>query len=249
MAFNTGTVTILDGNGAPLKYEVVTDGTVVVFASQPFVNGGTVSGTNGLPGNLVQVGGSPLILGATTAAASIPVAIANDQTIITSGTSTLTGSVGVNGVVAPGSAVGTTAPVLAGARAATQSPTAVTDGQAVDVMTDKIGRLINAGFAVPENNLDGFISSTGTGAVTLIAAQGTNVSIYVTDLEISNTSTTPATITLSNAAATQLLVPAGLGREVHLQTPIKIAANTALTFTTSPAVSSILVGAQGFKGA
>lgn len=208
--------------------------------------------------NIDEIGGAALAFGQAVKASSLPVTMASDQgalgtvavsgTIPVSGTLALSGTQTVQGISGSGTNVAGS-PVLVGARAATQSPTAVTDGQAVDIMTDKIGRVINAGFAFPENNLTGFITSTVTAAATIIASPGSAVSIYLTDLEISNTSATAAVLTLSTPNSIQLLAPAGGGREVHLTTPIQLAANTALTFTTTPAVSTILVGAQGFKGA
>lgn len=196
-----------------------------------------VSGTIPVTGSIALTGTSP-VSGTVAVSGTIPV----------SGTVALSGTQAVQGVAGSGTTVAGS-PVLMGARAATASPTAVTDGQAVDIMTDKIGRIINAGYAIPENQLNGFASSTGTTATTLIASPGSAISIFLTDLEVSNSSSIASILTLNDPASIQLLVPAGGGREIHLQTPVKLAANTPLTFTSGTAVSSILVGAQGFKGA
>lgn len=211
--------------------------------------------------NITQMGSAAVALGQAAMVASMPVVIASNQSAVpVSGTVAATQSGTWTGVtitpsgtqtVGGQAASGATAagnPVLLGGRAGTADPAAVADGQIVRELFDKIGRVVNAGFALPENYLDGFISSTATTAATIIASPGTASSIYITDLELSNTSTTQSVITLNNTAATQLVVPANGGREIHLQTPIKIAANTALTFTCVPAVTALLVGAQGYKG-
>lgn len=223
-----------------LRVELPTDGTGVVGLAAGVANVGSVVVSSG---TVVNNGGSVTLVGTSAISGTVAATQSGTWTGVTitpSGTQTVGGQA-ASGATAAGN------PLRTGARAATASPTAVTDGQIIDILTDKIGRIINGGFAIPENNLDGYVTSTATTAATIIASQGTGASIYLTDLELSNTSTTQTVITLNNAAATQLSLPASGGREIHLLTPIKIAANTALTFTMTPAVSSVLAGAQGFK--
>src|SRR6266481_5911146 len=216
-----------------LRVELPTDGTGVVGLGAGTQNIGSVvaSGT-------LSVNGTVPVSGSVSAIQSG----SWTTTIVPSGTQTVGGQA-ASGVAVAGN------PLLLGARAATADPAAVADGQAVRILADKIGRFINAGFALPENNLDGFVTSGTTAAVTLIASPGTALAINVTDLELSNTSTTQTVITLNNTVATQLVIPANGGREIHFQTPIKLAAGNPLTFTMTPAVTSVLAGAQGFKSA
>ena len=155
----------------------------------------------------------------------------------------------VQGIALSGTAV-SGAPVLVGARAATADPTAVANGQAVDIMTDKIGRFINAGFAIPENNIEGSVTSTATAVATIIASPGTGLALSITDLMFSNTGGVDTKVTINNGASFAFAVPGTLsfgGREVHVKTPIKLAANTALTFTMTPA-TTLIANALGFKG-
>ena len=109
--------------------------------------------------------------------------------------------------------------------------------------------VINSGQAVPAGYIEAFQTSTVATAITLLAAQGAGVKIYITDMEISNSSATPSVITLTDSLNTQLVIPATGGREIHNVNPISVAANTALSFTSSPSVTALAVRIQGYTGA
>lgn len=211
-----------------VRVELPTDGTGQVTI--------VPSGTQSV--NLLQLNGTAVVAGHGTAAGALRVELPTDGT----------GVVGAQGLAASGTAVAGN-PVLMGARAATANPTAVANGQAVSLLTDKLGRFINAGFALPETYLDGSITSTATGAATIIASPGTANVINITDLELSNSGTTAVLATFNNTGSTVVLLPPGGGRESHLQTPIKTAAGAAFTFTCAPAPSggTIYASAQGFS--
>lgn len=98
----------------------------------------------------------------------------------------------------------------------------------------------------PANPLRGAASTTGSGATTIIAAQGAGTQIKVTSLQAWNTSATTVTIQLNDSATTVLIVPAGGGTNVEFSTPLIVAANTALTFTPSGAETTVGVNAQGY---
>ena len=86
-------------------------------------------------------------------------------------------------------------------------------------------------------------------STTALAAPGASLSNYVTSAQVGNTSTTQTVITFNDTANTQLIVPAAGGNNPQFNPPLKVAANTALTFTCSPAVSSVLAAVQAYKGA
>jgi len=95
----------------------------------------------------------------------------------------------------------------------------------------------------------------GTAALTdatVKAAPGAGLSIYLTDVVFSNGADTAKTIFFEEGS-TKVLGPwdlpatLGTGMRVHLNTPKKITANTALTVTTSSATQHT-VDVTGFVG-
>lgn len=108
--------------------------------------------------------------------------------------------------------------------------------------------------AAPGTMLRGHASSTGTGATTVIAAQGSGVKIYVTGIQIGRTDagTAALTVTLNDTATSVFVVPDagnGGGSNVVFDVPLVVAANTALTFTSGTGVTTLHVNAQGYTGA
>lgn len=213
--------------------------------------------------NLGQVAGATVATGHGTAAGAVrvelptdgtgQVSIAAGATVAATGTVTALSGTAANflantgGLAAQGAAVSGN-PIRNGARGSTADPTAVTDGQVVDILTDSIGRIINRPYALEQNTLRGFITSTATTAATLLASPGGALFNYITSLELGNTSTTQAVITLNDSASTQLIVPASGGNNVKFDPPIKTTTTaTATTFTTTPAVTTILAAVQGYK--
>jgi hypothetical protein len=114
------------------------------------------------------------------------------------------------------------------------------------------GKLITLPFANKENMLRGSASQTGTSATTLIAAQGSGVKIYVTGVQCKNSGSTTTIVTLNDTettgSGTVLIVPNSGGDNEVYQTPLAVAANTALTFTPGAASSTIYCNAQGYAG-
>jgi hypothetical protein len=150
-----------------------------------------------------------------------------------------------------GSAVTANA-ALNGARAASAAPTPVTDGQMVALTAGLEGKLVILPFSVKESMVRGTASQTGTTPTTLIGAQGSGVKLYITGVQCKNTSATGTFVTLNDSettgSGTILIVPAGGGDNEVYQTPLVVAANTALTFTPSVGQSTIYCNAQGYTG-
>ena len=88
---------------------------------------------------------------------------------------------------------------LEGARGATANPTAVTDGQMVAVMADKLGRLV-----VVHNHVRDMVGSQTTNiasssAETTIVTQVASTFLDITGLQITNATGTACTITIKDS--------------------------------------------------
>lgn len=202
-----------------------------------------------------------------------PVSTANIANVSCDGTSLLcglwtrivgpTGNIfdpGANSVVVGPVASGVTqtgAPLPDGCRVATVSPTAVTDGQAVLVECGPEGKQIVLPYSIKENMVRGTATATGTGATTIIAAQGAAVKIYVTALQCyrDDAGTTAIHVTLSDVegtgSGTQIILPnsgGGGGSNIQFATPLVVAVNSPLTFTSSNSTTTVYCNAQGFVG-
>jgi hypothetical protein len=135
-----------------------------------------------------------------------------------------------------------------GCRAATAIPTAVADTQAVDPMCSKEGRVVTAPFAPTDLAAKGYATTNANTATTVIASPGASVKLYITSMQCFNTSAVTVTVALNDSVATSLIVPAGGGNNPSFSVPLDVAANTALTFTSSTAQTSVACAAQGYKG-
>lgn len=103
------------------------------------------------------------------------------------------------------------------------------------------------------NALRGSGNTTGTGATTIIPAQGSGVKIYVTGIQAGRTDagTVPIIFTLNDSASTVVVIPdsgSGGGNNMTFNPPLVVAANTALTFTPGSGVTTAYCNAQGYSG-
>jgi hypothetical protein len=132
-------------------------------------------------------------------------------------------------------------------------PTAATTGNPTPAWGDLYGKLVTSPYAPRNLFVGGAATITGTGATTLLAAQGSGVKIYVTDLVCtrSDTGTTAITGTLNDVNTTLIDIPntgGGGGFEEHDLVPLQVAANTAFTITMSASVSSSHCHFRGYTG-
>lgn len=92
---------------------------------------------------------------------------------------------------------------------------------------------------------------TDGSSTSVIAAQGAGIRMYVTDIEISNSSATNVTVDIRDGVAGSVLwtlsVPATGGNNRNFTTPLRGSANTAICADPSAAASSITVSINGFK--
>ena len=153
---------------------------------------------------------------------------------------------GATGTAAPGNAS------YSGARAENAEPSPASNGNLTGLAVGLEGKLITLPFANKENMVRGTASQTGTSATTLIAAQGAGVKLYITGVQCKNTGSATTIVTLNDnettGSGTVLIVPTSGGDNEVYQTPLAVAANTALTFTPSTASSTIFCNAQGYVG-
>ena len=188
-----------------------------------------------------KVGIDQTTVGTTNA---VSIAQVGATTVVTGG---VNGSLGVGGVTASGASV-TGNPVQTGGRAQNAEATAVTNGQAVEAAYDLVGKAIVMPFANKENFIQGYASTTGGSATTIIASCGASTKCYITGVQCYNTSATTITVTLTDSASTVLIVPAGGGNNASFETPLATAAATAFQFTASTGETTIGCAAQGYKG-
>ncbi len=156
------------------------------------------------------------------------------------------------GVGATGSAVPANG-VYAAADAQSAEPTKATTGNLTGTFLDLTGKVVTSPYANRENMVRGSASATGTGATTIIAAQGASVKTYITDVECgrSDAGTAAIIVTFSDSASTILVLPnsgGGGGNNKTFNVPLVTAANTAFTFTAGTGTTTVYCSAQGFSG-
>lgn len=130
----------------------------------------------------------------------------------------------------------------------TPSPFVNSTNQGKQALVDDAGRLVISGNAGPTNTVTGNASNTDGTSTLLIAAQGTSVKTYITDITLTNTSATTVYVELKDASTTKWTfpVPAGGGVSHSFTTPLPGTANTAWNFDPSAAATTIYCSAAGF---
>jgi len=180
---------------------------------------------------------------AVTLDGSTGVSLIGLDTPLPAGTNAI-GTVTAVGSAASGATVSGN-PVLAGARAATANPTAVANGQAIAIMTDKVGRqVVVQGHTRDLVGTQATTITASSSATTVVTAPGASVFADISHLTITNSDATNAcTVTLSDGTKSYVYnMPAGGGLTTNFNPPKPATtANTAWTLACSSAsVSSIL---------
>lgn len=185
------------------------------------------------------------------------------------GTNTVTGGTNgtqaVGGIQAHDAADSGNNPVKVGAKATNAEPAAVSaSGDIANLITDLVGKLIVLPYANPENFVSGAITSamTGTTSTSLVAAPASGLRNYITQITVSNGSTTVPTDILiqDGSGGTTLYVipaPAGTGTgtgasgaTLTFPTPLRQPTTaTALYCANVTTGASTKVSASGYKGA
>jgi hypothetical protein len=237
----TTTATIQPGYGPGLLATAITTATAGVLGGVEVydasgVNKLSVSSGGAAAVNVTDVGGAALALGQTTMSASVPVALASNQSVLS-----------VQGDAASGASV-TGNPLLDGGAATNVEPTAVSTGQAVAQAMTLTGKQIVQPYANPENFIAGGTSTTGSSAVNLIGSI-TGFRAYVTTLIFANSSATAVVVTVTDGTITLYIpVPATGGAVVTFPTPVRFASATNVTMQSSAAETTVYGSYSGYKG-
>lgn len=149
-------------------------------------------------------------------------------------------------------------PVLVGFEARSTSPTAVGDGDVVRAQATLLGKQVVYPWAIPASSWSyaaasgGIVNTTG---VTIKAAGGAGVRIYLTDLHVINGHATVSTdVQIRDGASGTVLwrgfaQAAGGGISIHFSTPLRGTANTLLEVACGTTGSAVYVNATGFVAA
>jgi hypothetical protein len=149
-----------------------------------------------------------------------------------------------------GAAVGPR-PVVIGAEARTSDQAAVSSGSVTRLQADAAGKLVVRSHCVPEQQVSGLASTTGTTDTSVIAAQGTGVRIHVTSISIANSSANDPIIEIKDGSTViwRTIAPANGGSNIAFDPPLRLSANTALNMASLVASSTVYFSANGYKSA
>jgi hypothetical protein len=243
----SGSVAVTDGSGSLTVDDggssLTVDGTVSATQSGTW-NVGLSSGTNGI-GKLTSNSG--VTIGAVEIAAAQTLATVTTVSTVTTVT-TLTGG----GVAHDGVDSGNPHKIGAKAVAGVSGQTAVAAGDRTDLVAGVDGLLVMQLNCSKEDIVSGVAAITDGSSTSVIAAQGSGIKVYVTDIVIANTSATAVTVDIRDGAAGTVKAtfpaPANTGGVVHsFKTPLPFTANTAVCADPSASASTVTVTLIGFK--
>jgi hypothetical protein len=155
-------------------------------------------------------------------------------------------------------------PTNLGAQAVSSENAAVTTARQVQLVADLVGKLIVLPYANPENFVSGAITSamSGTTTTSLLAAPASGLRNYITQITVSNGSTTVSTDILiqdGSGGTTLYVVPCpaaavattgGGGGTFVFPTPLRQPTTATAIFCANVTTgSSTKVSASGYKGA
>lgn len=119
-------------------------------------------------------------------------------------------------------------------------------------MGDSAGRVVIRPFAAEEARIEGIAVLTSTSVTTMVAAAGTGLKNYVTDLWVANTGSVSTLVTLKDGLGSILgytIAPATSGSNLPgLLVPIRTGANATFDIQAGTATSTLYATVKGFKG-
>lgn len=202
------------------------------------------------PANSLSIPAGANIIGALVANQSVNETQIGGTNIVSGG---VAGSQAVGGPTATSGAF-VANPLPGGGNGLSAEPTAVTTNHPAASWLDLTGKTIIKPYAPRELDwtATAALSST-TGAVTLLAAQGGVVRVYLTGIQCgrADAGTTANIITLSDTASTVIVIPnsgGGGGNNITFATPLRTAANTALTATSTNSIATQNCTGEGYTG-
>ena len=118
---------------------------------------------------------------------------------------------------------------------------------------DSAGRILARPFAAEESRIEGYASTVNLNANSIIAAAGTGLKNYITDVWVANTGAAATLVTFLSGGGISVLgytiAPAGSGSNLPgLITPMRTDANATFDFRAATGTSVLYVTAKGFKG-
>lgn len=191
--------------------------------------------------NVAQINGiTPLMGNGTTGTGSQRTTNASDNSAIANW------GHGATAATVPANAV------LSGMRGATANPSAVTDGQSVATMADKLGRTITVASGIRDQCADQTTSLSNTTAETTIVTQAASIFNDILSFVFANTGASATEISLRDTTAGSVrmtfFVPAGDTRGIVFQTPLKqTTVNTNWTAQCATATTAMKITAQFVK--
>ena len=120
------------------------------------------------------------------------------------------------------------------------------------IATDSAGRILARPFAAEESRIEGYASTVNLNANSIIAAAGTGLRNYITDVWVANTGAAATLVTFLSGGGASIvgytIAPAGSGSNLPgLTTPIRTDANATFDFRAATGTSVLYITAKGFK--
>ncbi len=117
---------------------------------------------------------------------------------------------------------------------------------------DSAGRVLGKPFAPEEARIEGYNSVVSTSVTTLVAAAGTGLKNYITDIVLANTGATTTLVTFRSGGGTSILgygiAPAGGGSNmIGFATPMRTLANETFDFQATASSSILFAKVSGYK--
>ena len=118
--------------------------------------------------------------------------------------------------------------------------------------TDSAGRTLTRPFAAEESRIEGYASTVNINANSIIAAAGTGLRNYITDVWVANTGAVNTLVTFLSGGGLSVLgytiAPATGGSNLPgLVTPLRTGANETFDFRAATGTSVLYITAKGFK--
>lgn len=135
------------------------------------------------------------------------------------------------------------------ATAALSNDPPASDEQAVDSVADLDGARVVKTHAAHGDYVSGNASNTDGTSTQCLAASGAGIKTYLTDLTLTNTSSTNIYVEIKDGTTVKWTfpVPANGGVVFSWKTPIAGSANTAWNFDPSTNVSTVYCSMSGYK--
>lgn len=252
-------------SGTEMQVDIVTSalptGAATSAGQLPDGHNVTIDNASGASAVNIQDGGNTITVDGTVGVSgTVTVDLgANNDVTVTSGSITAdlgaNNDVTVQGEVAHDAAASGADPVIMGARAtnSVEGLTQVANADASYIATDLTGVTLSRPHCAPEEHISERISNTnGTStAFTNFAAAGAGIHNYITDITVLNTSATDGYVDIRDGTGGSVIwtlpLPATGGATHSFSLPLKGAANTALAFDVSAALTTVYISVNGFS--